>query len=561
MGSGGGGQTSTVTHNSPPQLMNEGRQGYEQANEFYRSILESPPQYEGPRVAEMSPAQIAALEQQRGYFGGPQNYQLAGEQQVYNTASGNYFFQDPLGAPVRDNTLGLRDYNLGQDTYGLGGSNYGLSGNIAAPSIGGSSAQAYRANIRGAQSDFNVDPRFNWQELTPEEIDAQITAASAPILRDLERNVLPQIRDSSQLAGQGATSKRSDIAREKALSEYGEAVGQEVIAPLILQQNALRQDFDKAMQAYLQATAEGDANRATQAAIEMERISAQSHDNANQINATKAIAQGELSLRASEIGSRERIAGAQLQSGEKIASGELRSRERLGEAGLTSQERRDAAALLSGERTAFSNRAAATWDSERNRQLDAGTRGVGQSLQNEMYRIQALYNAGLIEQQQAQRMIDAAREEFEEPLYRQDNAARMLAQMAGIGPGSSQSIARQDTPDDTMGDVMQGLQMAMMVGSIVAKCSEKFKTNITELPDPNKIIDDILSLKIKAWRYKIDSNHQERIGPILEESPSWLRDNIDKDYLSLLSLVSGLVVTVQKQSEEIKELKNAICTN
>jgi len=300
MGSSGGGETKTITNNSPPQILNEGREGYEQSSQFYKGILQNPPVYEGERVAPFAPAQEESLKQQRDYFGQPQPYQLAAEDQIYNTASGNYGYNDPITP------------SLGN--YGLDGS--GFSG---AGTLGGNAASPYSAQISGVNSRFNVDPRFNYKPMTDDEMKIAIGHMSEPILANLEENIMPQIRDSSQLAGQGATSTRSDVARQKAIEGYGRTVGSAVIAPLMQQREQLTQDFDKAMESYLQATAEGDANRAEQAQIEMARINAQSHDNANQINAQRDIAGGDLAIRAQEGASREKIAGAGLQSQDRNA--------------------------------------------------------------------------------------------------------------------------------------------------------------------------------------------------------------------------------------------------
>lgn len=459
MGSKGGGETRTITTNGPPQILPEGKEGYQLANDFYKGILQNPPVYSGERVAPFSPAQDEALKQYRGYFGQPQPTQIGAENQVMKTLSEGNRYTDPI-TPMGNYGLDGKGFDSGFTP----GGNYGLNGSgFSAPSIGGSQASAYNANISGVKSTYNGDPRYNYNAMSDEEMKSAIENASEPLLANLTEDVMPQIRNSSQLAGQGATSTRSDVARQKAVEGFGRTVGSSVIAPLMQQREQLTQDFDKAMQSYLQATAEGDANRAEQAQVEMARINAQSHDTTNQINAQRDIAGGDLQLRAQEGASREKIAGAGIQSQERIAGGDFKLRGQED----SSREKIAGAGLYSQDRNAYGQRGLQAWDAERNREMGAVNQS-SQLMKDEAFRINQLFQSGLIDQTQYQKMLDANREQYEEPLYRQSQSAQALAGMSGLGPGSGESVSKQDTGG---ADAMQIISTIAMIGSIAAKAA------------------------------------------------------------------------------------------
>lgn len=95
-----GGGTKTVTQQSAPQLVPEGKAGFEQANQYFRDFLANPPIYSGPRAAPTDPLQTAGfqtaaqtLETQPASLG-------AANQEVLNTLGGNWMFGPGAQAAV-----------------------------------------------------------------------------------------------------------------------------------------------------------------------------------------------------------------------------------------------------------------------------------------------------------------------------------------------------------------------------------------------------------------------------------------------------------------------------
>lgn len=119
---GGGGTTTVVTQPSPagsgagPAIVPEGKAGYEQAQTFYKGILQNPPIFQGQRLAPVAPAQGAAIDQSLDFYGSPQPFQLLSENQIGSTARGDYLggpasqaaiasLADPIFARFRDETM------------------------------------------------------------------------------------------------------------------------------------------------------------------------------------------------------------------------------------------------------------------------------------------------------------------------------------------------------------------------------------------------------------------------------------------------------------------------
>src|SRR4030095_3939282 len=112
-----GGATSVVqSQPNPPQLLPEAREGFNQAQQFYRGILTNPPQYTDQRLAPVTQGQQAGISQAYDYFGAPQNYQLGAENQLTQTSAGGYLggpeaqravesLSDPIFRRFRDETL------------------------------------------------------------------------------------------------------------------------------------------------------------------------------------------------------------------------------------------------------------------------------------------------------------------------------------------------------------------------------------------------------------------------------------------------------------------------
>lgn len=160
MGDKGGG-TQTVVQQQPAggaSVYPEAREGFNFAQQFFKNVLTNPPTYPGPRLASVTPAQGASINQAIDYFGGPQPYQTGAENQVAATTQGNY-----LGGP-------------------------------------------------GAQ--------------------AAVSGLAAPLFARFNQETLPGIRDRAQLAGQGVTSSRRQVAESNAINDLGRSIGQGAIAPI-----------------------------------------------------------------------------------------------------------------------------------------------------------------------------------------------------------------------------------------------------------------------------------------------------------------------------------------
>lgn len=68
------------------------------------------------------------------------------------------------------------------------------------------------------------------------ESQAAIASMAAPIFARFNQDVLPGIRDRSQLSGQGITSSRRQVAETNAVDELGRSIGTGVIAPIYNQE-------------------------------------------------------------------------------------------------------------------------------------------------------------------------------------------------------------------------------------------------------------------------------------------------------------------------------------
>lgn len=93
-GGDGGGQTVVTQSANPPQLIPEGKAGYEQAQEFFGKVLQQPPIFPGPRLAPPSPYQFSAIEQAGTGFGAPGLSEQMLDPQIATTLAGGY-----LGGP------------------------------------------------------------------------------------------------------------------------------------------------------------------------------------------------------------------------------------------------------------------------------------------------------------------------------------------------------------------------------------------------------------------------------------------------------------------------------
>lgn len=222
MSSGGSGST-TVVNSQPgtPQILPEAKEGYQNAQSFYNYILRQPPIYGGPRVAPLSPGQTSAINQGYDYFGAPQPYQLAAEDQVNATARGDYLtgpqaqqavtsLSDPIFARFRNETIPqIRDRSVfsGQ---GLSGSRRVIGNQNAVEDLGRQLALSAYA------------PVYN------QERDRMMTAAGmAPNLLASEATRLSQLSGAGQQE-RGFVQQLMDTAKqvfEEPLFRQSQAAG------------------------------------------------------------------------------------------------------------------------------------------------------------------------------------------------------------------------------------------------------------------------------------------------------------------------------------------------
>jgi len=69
---------------------------------------------------------------------------------------------------------------------------------------------------------------------------AAVASEAAPIFRNFQNQVLPQIADRSQVAGQGVSGTRRGVAQDAAVQDFAQTLGTSVIAPIF---NAERQNM------------------------------------------------------------------------------------------------------------------------------------------------------------------------------------------------------------------------------------------------------------------------------------------------------------------------------
>lgn len=391
MGSSGGGTTRVMQE--APQLIPEGKLGYEKAQEFYQGVLDNPPIYAGPRLAPITTGQEEYMAQSLGYFGGQQPAQALSERETMLTAGGAYLPRSISDIP----TLA------------------GLAGDVYNPvtSIGaGGRAQ----NVAAPRAEYSSEQGPMWAPPTDEEIQRITRSASQPYLRRLEQFTLPEINADFALAGGGVANERELVEKNKALDRTTEIIASDVIAPVMIRMEELEQGIINSERDRMAAIASGDADRITRASQTTASLQAQLDSARDQLEATGAIA-------AMEAGERRRQLAAQLGTG--------------------------------------------IYESERERMFRSPEM-VSTMMGNEVLREQMLRAEGEYERALAQEAISTEREIFEEPLFRQSQAASALGSMSGVGPGGSLTKAEQQGVD-IYGDVMTGVSTAVMVAAIAAK--------------------------------------------------------------------------------------------
>lgn len=195
---------------------------------------------------------------------------------------------------------------------------------------------------------------------------------------------------------------------------------------------------------------------------------------------------------------------------------------------------------------------------ERERQMEAV--GNAPKVQaGELLRLSQLGTVGQAERALGQEQINVAREIFEEPLFRQSEAAGALLQNAPTGPGSA-------TGRGTSREFMSGGQEAQqwittlatiaMIAAAFASRRE-LKTNIIDA-DGETILNDLATIPVSTWRYNEEPEGVQHVGPMVEDVPTYLKAAPDSGFIFIPSFVGALLVAVQVLEKRIKDLEHEI---
>ena len=441
MGGPSGGGTTTVTQQAP-QLLPEGKPGYEMGQKYYQDILENPPIYEGPRVAPISPTQTAAIEQGKEYFGTRQPTQEAAETQVGTTAAGGYMFD-----PNENNSLTKYGENLvgGADRPWediAAGENKYIE-DVQAGRIGGGGAAPIAT---GAQA--NYVPGAGWVMPSDAEIQKFTKSASDPYLRALNETTLPSIQSDFGIAGGGVNNTREQFTKQGALDRTSQLIATDVIAPIFSQMQTLDEQFKNSERDRVAAIASGDADRATRASQTSAEIQGRLVGLQAELETQANIERGRLGGQQAGQETTASIARGQYGTQEEIASGQM-----LSDMAMRENEQR---------LTAF--------EGERGRQLQAAGMS-GDILKNEAFRNMMLKSQGDFERAFNQEDIAAQREEWAEPIQVQSSAANALFGASGMGPGGASSVADSFSNQGAMSTISSIVQTAAMVAMIAGKAS------------------------------------------------------------------------------------------
>lgn len=439
--SGGG---TTVVEQKPPQLIPEGKEGYEKAQLYYQNLLENPPVYGGPRVAPINPSQNAYMRQARGYFGRRQPYQTAGENELYKTISGGYLYDpnqgygyDPREAPFYLDYFGKT----------LGGPRGNLSDISALEKELNTATLSAQPHVTASPAAYKPGP--GWEMPDDETIQKWVGSAIDPYMRRLEEQTLPELTSTFGISAGGVNNTRELAEKTKALDQTSQIIATDVLAPIYNNLQTLDEHFKNAERDRNAAIASGDADRATRASEAMAEISYRREQ-------LLLDAQNQRDIARSQISTQGNIAGAGLENERVLAgaSNVLQATEGAQNRVLQAEE---------GEAT----RRLGAWNAERER-MTGGVPQVSQMLQSEMFRQAMLQGVGEYEKALNMERINAGRELFEEPIFRQSGAANALLGAAGVGPGGS-TVTQNQSSSDTMGDLMSLIQTGAMVAAIALK--------------------------------------------------------------------------------------------
>lgn len=151
MGGGGGERVRTETNQQPPQIAKEAKEGFKDAQKFFRGQLADPAIYGGERLAPVTDTQREALGQSRAIFGDP-SLDIANYGHLGATAQGRYLTGpeaqeavSSLSAPIFHDFQsrvqpGLRDESQFAGS-GIQGSRRGIAEQYATEKLGGDLAK------------------------------------------------------------------------------------------------------------------------------------------------------------------------------------------------------------------------------------------------------------------------------------------------------------------------------------------------------------------------------------------------------------------------------------
>lgn|SRR3990167_4899787 len=196
--------------------------------------------------------------------------------------------------------------------------------------------------------------------------------------------------------------------------------------------------------------------------------------------------------------------------------------------------------------------------SERANQIGA-LEAIPKVLSSDILRIGQLGATGAQERAFSQEQLDLAQQIFEEPIFRQSQAAQALLGAAQYGPGAAGGTTKSTQTLSTMQEIGQIVQILGTVAMAAAAFSDRnMKTDFEDV-DPTEISKIMLTMPVSRWRYKTDAPGMRRIGPMIQDMPDWMHWG-DKQTVHILSYVGALLVTVQQLNKRIEALENALQT-
>jgi hypothetical protein len=229
----GGGTKSTVTStSSPPQVYPGSLEGFTEATDFYKNLLNNPPVYTGPTTAPPGSGQLGAIANTYDIYGGGITPWQQGALNTLGQGAAGALFQAPgavgapnvpgaIGAPSIPGAIGAPPLPSTPSLAGMP-SAPGVSGPVGAPSLPGQlGAPTY--NVNAPQIQMPSDPQ------------AAVSSLAQPLMRQFRDEIIPGITARSLFAGQGPTSTREAVAQDRAIQNLGQSITDAAVAPIYTQ--------------------------------------------------------------------------------------------------------------------------------------------------------------------------------------------------------------------------------------------------------------------------------------------------------------------------------------